>query len=121
MSKKGKSVSAIAAKLKVDRSTLYRWASEKPEFGKAFKEAKDLVTAYWEDWAEKAIKDKDFKPHQVNMIQFILRNRCEEYRQDYQIQQIVNAPTSRKELEDQIRRILKPRPVDEEDKDTKNG
>lgn len=48
-SEDGYSFESFAAKIGVDRSTLYNWCDEFPEFFDARKKAKDLLTLYFED------------------------------------------------------------------------
>lgn len=43
----GKSIVEFACLLRVDRSTIYRWAERYPEFSNTLSRAKDFSEAYW--------------------------------------------------------------------------
>lgn len=45
----GKSVTQIAAKLDVNRDTIYEWIKVHPEFSDAITRSKQLAQAWWED------------------------------------------------------------------------
>lgn len=55
LGRKGHSRTAIAALLRVDRSTLYDWMSANPEFADALEFSMTCSQAHWEDKALAAI------------------------------------------------------------------
>lgn len=47
--KQGKSIVQFARHLEVDRTTIYQWAKDYPEFSNILTRAKDWSEAFWED------------------------------------------------------------------------
>ncbi|CAN8138859.1 hypothetical protein THIOSC15_1190003 [uncultured Thiomicrorhabdus sp.] len=55
----GKSVIQFAAKLKVARSTVYKWVEDNKEFSDTFHKAKEYSEAYWENELQSMMYSRD--------------------------------------------------------------
>ena len=55
----GRSVTQFAAKIGVNRSTIYEWAEKHPEFSDAFSRAKEACEAYWETELQSMMYSRD--------------------------------------------------------------
>lgn len=69
----GKSVLQFAAKIGVNKSSIYEWTQEHQDFSDAFTNAKQLCEAHW----EKIIQEKGTKkkPGSDAILMFYMKNR----------------------------------------------
>lgn len=56
---KGKSITQLAKKLNVSKSTVYKWASENQVFSDALSIGREFSQAFWEDELESMMYSKD--------------------------------------------------------------
>lgn len=61
LGKLGKSPVQIAAQLNIDRTTLYSWGVDHPEFATALRRAKGFEQEWWENTAQEALKADKFQ------------------------------------------------------------
>lgn len=76
----GLTISAVAKKLGVTKSTIYAWKSDssKPEFKEAFEAGQDAAQAHYEEKLKEFIESGECKPAQKDLIQFMLRTQFKE-------------------------------------------
>lgn len=56
----GASIVEVAAMLEVNRSTIYEWVENNPEFSNTIKKGFELCQAWWERNGRKNLTNKDF-------------------------------------------------------------
>jgi hypothetical protein len=56
---RGKSVTQLSAHLAVNKSTIYQWAKDYPEFSNALTRGQELSEAFWEDELISMMRDRD--------------------------------------------------------------
>ena len=77
--RQGYSLTAASGKLGVSRQTVYRWATEKPEFNDALEVARAATAAWWEDRGREIAQGGEGNP---TLTIFGLKNRvADEWRE----------------------------------------
>jgi hypothetical protein len=66
--KEGKSITGMAARLDVDKSTLLKWREVHPEFSTALARALVYAQDWWEEAGQAGVKSRDFNATLYNKI-----------------------------------------------------